>query len=74
MLVQKAVLGGLLKTNIPFGVFHSAAGFVSEEFEKRPKRMTKGSYLIMTNGEARSGVGCVLDIMLKVNLISTEYG
>jgi hypothetical protein len=31
----------LLKTNIPFGVFHSAAGFVSEEFEKRPKRMTK---------------------------------
>jgi hypothetical protein len=33
--------GGLLKTNIPFGGFHSAAGLVLEEFEKRPKRMTK---------------------------------
>jgi hypothetical protein len=32
--------GGLLKTNIPFGVFHSAAEFVSEEFEKRPNRTT----------------------------------
>jgi hypothetical protein len=41
MLVHKAVWGGLLKTNIPFGGFHSVAGFVSEEFEKRPKRMTK---------------------------------
>jgi hypothetical protein len=54
MLVQKAVFGGLLKTNMQFGGFHSAAGlFVSEEFEKRPKRMTKRLLSIMTNGETR---------------------
>jgi hypothetical protein len=72
MLVQKAVWGGLLKTNIPFGGFHSAAGlFVSEEFENRPKRMTKRLlFMIMTNGAASQRYGWIYTTVVIYQYIS----
>jgi hypothetical protein len=47
-------LGGLLKTNIPFGVFILRQDSFRKNSKRGPKGWQKGSYLIMTNREARA--------------------